>query len=225
MEVGETMETTETMEIEVWSDFACPWCALGEARLRAAQSRFEHGDALRVVHRSYELDPRAPARRELSMEQAVGRKYGMAPEQARAGHARMAELGREDGVVFDFDRVQLGSTFDAHRLAQASRGRPCEEALIAALFDAHFAEGRLLSDHAVLRDVAAVAGLDSEVVERVLGGSLYAKEVRDDESAAMELGVTGVPFFLIGGAWPIPGAQDVDTMVTILTRAWSRSRS
>jgi predicted DsbA family dithiol-disulfide isomerase len=213
------------MEIQVWSDFACPWCALGHARLDAARSRFEHGDALRVVHRSYELDPRAPARRELSMEQAVARKYGMGPEQARAGHARMVELGREDGVVFDFDRVQLGSTFDAHRLAQASRGHPCEEALIAALFDAHFAQGRLLSDHAVLRDIAAAAGLEAELVDRVLGGSLYAKEVRDDEATAFEIGVTGVPFFLIDGAWPIPGAQDVDTMLTILTRAWARTRS
>jgi predicted DsbA family dithiol-disulfide isomerase len=124
----------------------------------------------------------------------------------------------------DFDRVQLGSTFDAHRLAQASRGQPGEEALIAALFNAHFAEGRLLSDHAVLRDVAAAVGLDPAVVDRVLSGALFAKEVRDDESAALELGVTGVPFFLIGGAWPIPGAQDVDTMVTILTRAWARAR-
>ncbi len=211
------------MEIEVWSDFACPWCALGHARLHAARARFEHGDELRVVHRSYELDPHAPARRELSMEQAVARKYGMAPEQARAGQARLAELGREDGVVFDFDLVQLGSTFDAHRVVQAARGRACEGALVDALFEAYFAEGRLLSDHAVLREVAVAAGLDAAVVDRVLSGSLYAKEVRDDEASAYELGVTGVPFFLVDGTWPIPGAQDVDTMVAILTRARARS--
>ncbi len=211
------------MEIEVWSDFACPWCALGLARLHTARSRLEHGDEVRVVHRSYELDPRAPARRELSMEQAVARKYGMGPEQARAGQARLAGLGREEGILLDFDRVQLGSTFDAHRLAQAARGQACEEALLGALFEAYFAEGRLLSDHGVLREVAAVAGLDAELADRVLGGSLYAKEVRDDETAAYELGVTGVPFFLVDGAWPIPGAQDVDTMVNVLTRAWARS--
>lgn len=211
------------MEIEVWSDFACPWCALGHARLHAARTRFEHGDELRVVHRSYELDPHAPARRELSMDQAVARKYGMAPEQARAGRARLAELGRQDGVVFDFDLVQLGSTFDAHRVMQAARGRTCEGALVDALFEAYFAGGRLLSDHAVLREVAVAAGLDAAVVDRVLGGSLYAKEVRDDEAAAYELGVTGVPFFLVDGTWPIPGAQDVDTMVAILT--WARARS
>ena len=157
------------------------------------------------------------------MEQAVARKYGMGAEQARAGQARLAELGREDGVVFDFDLVQLGNTFDAHRVVQAARGRACEGALVDALFEAYFADGRLLSDHAVLREVAVAAGLDAAVVDRVLGGSLYAKEVRDDEAAAYELGVTGVPFFLVDGTWPIPGAQDVDTMVTILTRARARS--
>lgn len=211
------------MEIEVWSDFACPWCALGFARLRAARSRFEHGDEVRVVHRSYELDPGAPARRDLTMEQVLARKYGMAPEQARAGHARMVELGREDGVDFDFDRIQLGNTFDAHRLAQAARGQAGEEQLVQALFQAYFAEGRLLSDHDVLRELATGAGLDPGLVDRVLTGSLYTKEVRDDEAAALELGASGVPFFLIDGAWPIPGAQDVDTMVIILARAWDRS--
>ena len=80
------------MEIEVWSDFACPWCALGLARLRIARSRLEHGDEVRVAHRSYELDPRAPARRELSMEQAVSSQVRDEPRAGpgRPGPARRA---------------------------------------------------------------------------------------------------------------------------------------
>ena len=83
--------------------------------------------------------------------------------------------------------------------------------------------GCLLSDHDVLREVAAAAGLDEGVTEKVLAGDLYAREVRLDEAEAQELDVTGVPFFLINGAWPIPGAQDVETLLTVLRRAWSRS--
>jgi predicted DsbA family dithiol-disulfide isomerase len=210
------------MNIDVWSDFACPWCALGMVRLDAAVAVFEHGAEVEVVHRSFELDPRAPARRGRTMTDAVAAKYGLPPEYVQAGHTRMAALGREAGFEFDFDRVQLGSTFDAHRLAQSARGRAGEGALIRGLFSAHFSEGRLLSDHAVLRDVAASAALDEEVVEEVLVSGLYAPEVRADETAAAELGVTGVPFFLIGGAWPVPGAQDTGTMVIVLRRAWSR---
>ena len=90
------------------------------------------------------------------------------------------------------------------------------------LFVARFTEGRQLSDHEVLRDIAASAGLDKHITEKVLAGDAYADAVRADEAAARELGVTGVPYFLIGGAWPVPGAQDTETMLILLRRAWSR---
>jgi predicted DsbA family dithiol-disulfide isomerase len=213
------------MEVQVWSDFACPWCVLGLSRLRAACRAFEHGDEVSVVHRSFELHPRGPARVERSMEEAVAVKYGIGRAQARSGHERMAALGREAGIDFAFDRVQLANTFDAHRLAQAARGSPSEDALVEGLFAAYFTDGRLLSDPEVLADVAVAAGLDALRVRAVLGGSAYGQAVRADEATAEEMGVTGVPFFLINGAWPIPGAQDVETMLILLRRAWARAAS
>jgi predicted DsbA family dithiol-disulfide isomerase len=211
------------MQIEIWSDFACPWCALGLSRLDAALGAFEHADEVSVLHRSFELDPRAPARSDRSMEEVLTAKYQMSTAQIRAGHARLTAMGEEVGFVFRFDRVQLGSTFDAHRLAQAARGTEYEDALVKKLFAAHFTEGRQLSDHEVLRDVAASAGLAEHITEKVLAGEACADAVRTDEAAARDLGVTGVPYFLIGGAWPVPGAQDTETMLILLRRAWSRS--
>ena len=211
------------MEIQIWSDFACPWCALGFTRFDVALEQFEHADDVTLVHRSFELDPSAPPRRHVTMEEALRRKYGMGPEQVAAGHARLTEMGAEVGFDFHFERIQLGNTFDAHRVAQAARGSEHEHALIAGLFAAYFTEGRLLSNHDVLRDVAGTAGLDEVLIDKVLGGELFAREVRLDESAAQELEVTGVPFFLVDGRWPIPGAQDVETLVTVLDRAWARA--
>ena len=206
----------------MWSDFSCPWCALGLYRLDAACRAFEHGDEVTVVHRSFELDPRSPARRERSMEEAVAAKYGLSGAQVRAGHTRLTALGEEVGMVFDFERVQLGSTFDAHRLAQAARGTDSEDVLVKKLFAAHFTEGRQLSDHHVLREVAGAAGLPEPVTEKVLESDAYSDAVRADESAAAEHGVSGVPLFLIGGVWPVPGAQDTETMLILLRRAWTR---
>jgi predicted DsbA family dithiol-disulfide isomerase len=210
------------MEIQIWSDFACPWCALGLARLDVALEQFEHADDVAQVHRSFELDPSAPSRRDMTMEEALRRKYGMGPEQVATGHARLTEMGAAVGFDFRFERIQLGNTFDAHRMAQAARGTEQEHALIRGLFGAYFTDGRLLSDHEVLRDVARAARLDEVLIDKVLGGELFAREVRLDESMAQELEVTGVPFFLVGGRWPIPGAQDVETLVTVLNRAWAR---
>ena len=210
------------MRIDVWSDFACPWCVLGLLRLDVALEQFEHGADFEVAHRSFELDPRAPRRRERTMTEAVAAKYGLSTEHVRSGHARMTALGREVGFAFDFGRVLLGNTFDAHRLAQAARGGPAERPLVRGLFEAHFTQGRLLSDHGVLREVAAAAGLDGALTEDVLQSDRYGSDVRADEAEAYELGVTGVPYFLIAGAWPIPGAQDTETLGIVLRRAWSR---
>jgi predicted DsbA family dithiol-disulfide isomerase len=210
------------MQIDVWSDYACPWCALGLARLRVALRDFEHGDAVTVVHRSFELQRGAPARGASSMEDVVARKYGLSSEQVRAGHAQLTALGAEVGFVFDFERVRLGNTFDAHRLSQAARGTAWEAALEEQLFVAHFSEGRQLSDPDVLREIARAVGLPDALSERVLGGPAFGDQVRADEAAAQELDVTGVPYFLIGGAWPVPGAQDVETLGILLRRARSR---
>jgi predicted DsbA family dithiol-disulfide isomerase len=210
------------MQIDVWSDYACPWCALGLARLRLALRDFEHGGAVTLVHRSFELHRGAPARAAGSMEDVVARKYGLSPDQVRAGHAQLTALGLEVGFVFDFERVRLGSTFDAHRLSQAARGTAWEAALEEQLFVAHFSEGRQLSDPDVLREVARSVGLPDAYSDKVFAGPDFGEQVRADEAAAQELGVTGVPYFLIGGAWPVPGAQDVETLGIVLRRAWSR---
>jgi predicted DsbA family dithiol-disulfide isomerase len=210
------------MQIDVWSDYACPWCALGLARLSVALSDFEHREDVTVLHRSFELDRHAPASSAGTAEEAVARKYGMRPEQVRAGHAQLTALGAEVGFTFDFERVRRGNTFDAHRLTQAARGTEWEGALVQRLFAAQFGEGLQLSDHDVLRHVARSVGLPEHVTVEVLGGTAYASDVRADEAAAAELDVTGVPYFLIGGAWPVPGAQDVETLRVLLERAWSR---
>ena len=211
------------MQIDLWSDFACPWCALGFYRLEAALGQFAHADEVTVVHRAFELDPRAPARRPQSMTEMLATKYGMSPAQVHAGHERLTALGTEVGLEFRFDRAQLGNTFDAHRLARAARDTAVENDLVKGLFGAYFTQGALLSDHEALARVGAEAGMDPEAVAAVLSSEDYASDVRSDEATARELGITGVPHFLINGKWSVPGAQDAETLVLALDRAWERT--
>jgi predicted DsbA family dithiol-disulfide isomerase len=211
------------MQIDVWSDFACPWCALGLYRLEAALREFAHADEVTVVQRAFELDPHAPARRAQTMTEILSTKYGMRPAQIQVGHERLTSLGAEIGMEFHFEQAQMGNTFDAHRLARAGRGTAVEDELVKGLFGAYFTKGLLLSDHEVLANVAVEAGMDRQVVAAVLSSEAHASDVRADEEAAREWGISGVPHFLINGQWSVPGAQDVETLVSALNRAWERT--
>ena len=82
------------MEIEIWSDIACPWCYVGKRRFEAALDRFEHRDDVNITWRSFELDPSAPSEREGERAARLAEKYGMSVERAREMEKQMVDDGR-----------------------------------------------------------------------------------------------------------------------------------
>ena len=211
------------MLIEIWSDVVCPWCYIGKRNLEAALAEFEHADEITIEWRSYELDPTTPARVELSMDEVLERKYGMTSEQASSANRQMTELAAKTGLEYHLDRVQIGNTFDAHRLihlaAHQGRGGEMKERLLRA----YFTEGRAISVRADLMELAVEVGLDPDRVAQVLDSNEFAADVRADEARALELGSTGVPFFVFDERLGIPGAQPPDVLLRLLNRAWDTS--
>lgn len=212
------------MQVEIWSDIVCPWCYIGKRRLETALKDFEHAEEVEIVWRSFELDRSAPRERTGNYAEMLGRKYGMGPAQSRAAIANMTELAAGEGLVFDFDRVRPGNTFDAHRLLHLARERGRQDALKERLMLAYLTEGEPIGDPAVVGRMAVEVGLDATEVESVLDGDRYGDQVRADEQAAEELGVTGVPFFVVDRRYAVSGAQQPDTILRALERAWSASR-
>jgi predicted DsbA family dithiol-disulfide isomerase len=211
------------MLIEIWSDVVCPWCYVGKRNLEAALAEFDHADQVDVEWRSYELDPTTPKRVELSMDEVLARKYGMSTEQAVAANRQMTELAAKVGLEYHLDQVQIGNTFDAHRLIHLAAGSGKAGELKERLLRAYFTEGQAIGDPAVLAGLAAEVGLDPVRVSAVLDGDEFAAEVRADEARAMELGSTGVPFFVFDERLGIPGAQPPDVLLRLLNRAWDTS--
>ena len=136
---------------------------------------------------------------------------------------RMISAGAQNGVVLRFDKAKPGNTFDAHRLLHlaAERGRQGE--LKDKLFRATFTKGAAIADHDVLVDVAAGAGLDPGEARSVLASDAYAPGVRADEQRAADLGITSVPFFVMG-AFGVVGAQPPEVLLQVLEDAWSETR-
>ncbi len=208
------------MNVEIWSDIACPWCAVGKRRFERALADFEHADEVTVTFRSFELDPDAPPAREGSTAENLAKKYGTSLEQALAMNQRMTETAAGDGLDFRFDLARGGNTFDAHRLLHLAAAHGRQPELKERLMRAYLGEGELMSDHAALARLAAEAGLPEDEVRDTLATDRYAAEVREDEATARGLGISAVPFFVVDRAFGAAGAQPPEVLGELLQRAW-----
>ncbi|HEY1833189.1 MAG TPA: DsbA family oxidoreductase [Solirubrobacteraceae bacterium] len=213
------------MDVDIWSDIACPWCYIGKRRLETALESFEHADQVRVIWHSFELDPEAPPEREGDNAAHLANKYGMTREDALARMGEMTTLAASDGLEFHFERARGGNTFDAHRLTHLALAHDRQDAIKERLMRAYLTEGELISDHATLRRLALDVGLPAGPVDELLEGELYAEEVRADEYTANRLGITGVPFFVVDRSFAAAGAQSPDHLLSVLRHAWEARTS
>ncbi|HEU0035557.1 MAG TPA: DsbA family oxidoreductase [Kofleriaceae bacterium] len=211
-----------SLRLDIWSDIACPWCYVGKRRLEAALARFEHASDVVIHWRAFELDPGAPRVRDRrqSYAERLAAKYRTRPAEAEAMIARMTQVAAAEGLDFRFDLAQAGNTFDAHRLLHLAHVRDRQDALKERLLRAYFTEGKAIGDPDVLHALAVEAGLDSAEVRAVLDSDRHADDVRADEAEARELGITGVPFFVLDGRLGVSGAQPADVLLGALERAW-----
>lgn len=211
------------LRVDVWSDVACPWCYVGKRRLESALREFGHADEIEVVWHAFELDPGAPKERDPSVSHAerLAKKYGMSVAQAQKNSERLREIGRGEGLAFDFDRIRSGSTFDAHRLIHLGRERGRQDEVKERFLKAYFEEGALMSDSATLSRLAVEAGLNEREVADVLASDQFAQEVRVDETQARQLGITGVPCFVFDERYAVSGAQPVPLLLSALERAFA----
>ena len=207
------------MNVEIWSDIACPWCYVGKRRFEAALERFEHRERVTVTWRSFELDPSAPRERPENGAEHLASKYGTSVEQARAMERQMTETAAGEGLEFNFDRLRLGNTIDAHRIVHLAAAHGLQDAMEERLMRAYLTEGRLIADHEVLQALAAEVGLPEGEVREVLLTERYAEEVRADERTAASLGVRGVPFFVVDRKIAASGAQPPEVLVQLLEQA------
>lgn len=210
------------MDIDIWSDVACPWCAVGRAHLEQALATYRQDPTAPEVSirwRSFELDPSAPALHEGDYVQRLADKYGMPRAKADQMVREMEARGRALGLPFDFSDMHPGNTFHAHRLLHLAHERGVQDALKKRLFDAYFGEGAAVGQPEVLVPLAVDVGLDEAEVREVLGSNRYAEEVRADEQTARQLGVRGVPFFVIDRKVGISGAQPAEVLLKCLRDA------
>jgi len=203
------------MKVEIYSDIACPWCAIGKRRFRRALEAFERREVVAVVHRPFQLDPTAP-RTPVPLLTYLERRYGaMAPGMLH----RVEEAAAVEGLVFDWDRALAVNTFLAHRLllhAAERWGVELQDELLDRLYRAHFSEGRDVGSRAVLAEIAGEAGGDAAEATAYLASDAGEEELRQALDEASLIGVRSVPTFVFDGERALAGAQPVGVLLGVM---------
>jgi predicted DsbA family dithiol-disulfide isomerase len=198
------------LRIDFVSDIVCPWCAIGLVSLEQALERTRADVEADIHFQPFELNPQLGAEGE-EMVAHLQQKYGMSAGQVADNQEAIRQRGAALGFTFDMQRRRRTyNTFDAHRLLHWAEPEGRQRELKHALLRAYFTDGRAVSDHDTLVDIATSVGLPADRARDILAGDAYADEVHTIERFFLQQGIQGVPAIIIERKHLISGGQPVE---------------
>jgi len=205
------------MIIDVVSDAICPWCYIGKRRLERALRQAAPESEVRIGWRPFQLNPDMP-REGMDRKEYLRAKFG--EDDGGKRYEAVVAAGREEGIAFAFERIKrTPNTILAHRLIRYSARENKQEELVEALFRAYFTEGQDIGDAGVLADVAAAAGMDKAKTVAFLAGSEDEDTIRQEDAFARQIGIQGVPCFIIDRQYAVSGAQPPEAFLEVFELA------
>ncbi len=211
------------VQVDIVSDVMCPWCVVGFKQLEQALA--EVGVGAYIRWHPFELNPNMPPEGQ-NLGEHIAEKYGLPPEQSVANRKRVSDLGADLGFAFNFDAdTQVVNTFEAHQLLDWSQSKGLQHPLKLALFKAHFTDGKDVSQHDILIEIATSVGLDTDEVKEVLKSGTHAKEVRERQEFWSSRGITGVPSMVFDGKYLLTGAQGAQNYAQLLQKVLSEKET
>lgn len=210
---------SDAIKIDIWSDIACPWCYIGKRKLEDGLAQFAAGDdavPVDVEYHSFELSPDTPVDFDGSAADFLAGHKGMSLAQVEPMLARVTGIAADVGLDYDYDNLKHTNTVKAHQLVHYAKAHGLQLEAKERLLKAYFVEGKHVGRIEDLADLAAEIGLDHDDVVRSLTADEYLADVRADQNQAIQLGIQGVPFFVIEGKYGISGAQDASVFAQAL---------
>ncbi len=223
--VAAAAEPDTRVQLEVWSDVACPWCYVGRRNLAVAIADMDELDRPEVTWRAFQLDPSIPLDG-VDPGTYFAEKFGADLSRFDEARERLTAMGEELGIAFRWDRQRvIPNTHLVHR-ALAAAGRHGErEALMDAAFAGNFELGVDLGNADALRELFADHvddALADEIVIAALEDPALAEQVDEEIATSRALGITGVPCFVADRAIAIPGAVPPPVLAQLLAEAVAR---
>ena len=207
---------SEILPIDVVSDVVCPWCYVGKKRLEAALALVPEVQT-EIRWRPYQLDPTIPPQG-VSRREYMEKKFGSL-DKIKPVHDRLTEMGRELGIAFNFGAIAISpNTLDAHRLIRWAHPVDRQNEMVERLFMAYWSEGKDVGDRDVLAHCAGEAGINAQQIRELLDTAQDVEETKTEIQHATNIGVTGVPTFILAQSYALVGAQSPAVLVDAITR-------
>ena len=214
-----------TFKIEIWSDILCPFCYIGKRKLEKALETFEGKEFIEIDWRSYQLDPDAIAQPNTDVYDYLAQRKGLTRDASIKMHEQVANTAKQEGLDYNFEKAIIANSYNAHRFIHLAKkynlGNEAEE----NIFKAYFTEGKNIADEATLVAIGKEIGLKETEILEVLNSNKFANEVKADIEEAQNIGVRGVPFFVMDRAYAVSGAQPVEVFTETLQKsfeAWKK---
>jgi len=211
-----------SIDIQIWSDVACPWCYIGKRRFEKALAGFPQRDQVRVTWRSFQLDPTLPERSDRDEIGYLAETKGMPRAAVEQMVSQVRQVAAGEGLDYDFDALVVANSRRAHRVLQAAKladaadGGNRADALEEGLFSSHFERGGHIGDADTLVTLATAAGLDADAARDALDSEELDRAVEDDIALAARLGIRGVPFFIVDSRYGVSGVQPPEVFLDVL---------
>jgi len=197
----------------------CPFCYIGKRKFEKALKKLPETDQVKVIWKSFQLNPDMKTQPGKNMIEYLAEVKGWSIEQSKEMHANVTAMAKEEGLDYRFDKAIVANSFDAHRLLQmakaSDKGNEAEE----MLFKYYFTEGKNIADHTFLTELGIELGLNKTDIEDMLSSDKYSEEVNHDVYESQQLGIRGVPFFLLNRKYGISGAQPTQAFVGVLEQS------
>jgi predicted DsbA family dithiol-disulfide isomerase len=194
------------ISIDLFSDPICPWCFIGKRRLEAALSTRPEIE-VDINWHSFQLNPMMP-HDGMERGEYLALKFGN-PDNARRLYDNIASVGEQAGIQFEFERIEITpNTIAAHRLIRFADRFGAQDKIVEQLFNAYFLDGRNIGDIDTLIALNAEAGLNSDEAAVFLESDEDMDAVKSEDMQARQLGIQGVPFYILDQQYAISGAQE-----------------
>jgi predicted DsbA family dithiol-disulfide isomerase len=207
------------MRVDIWSDVICPFCYVGEKRLEHVAAKM--GIKLEVVWHSFQLEPDAPTAHPTPNIELIAGKYQCSLEQAYQHQRNVQAMCESEGIDFKWEDVKPGNTRNAHKVIQKAQFEGLGTAAAEAFFEAYMNQGQIIGDPDVATAIGISVGLTQEDVEESLSAGAFEDLIIEDQQAAYDINITGVPFFIFDNKLALSGSQPREIFEQALNKARS----